>query len=294
MLNLFRHNRAVRQAYQCYDRLDYAQAAVHFRRACTLLPGSWEAHFGLGVATKWLCDWDESIQASRRAAKLREDFAGSWWNIGIAATALGLWKEAREAWNKAGVKVEVSDAPLEMKLGRVPIRLKTTNNEVVWCDRLDPARAKIINVPTAGSLHRCGDLLLTDGEPSGSRWNGDREVPVFNELQILQASNLGLFVVVVEHASNVEIDALVQLHSNELRIEDWSTIRMLCRQCSEGRPHDHHDEEHRVSSETQPTRKIAFAAASEERVRVTLTAWSTPDRVKISSIECLMQPQVYR
>ena len=291
MFNFFRHNRAISQAYHCYDRLEYAQAAAHFRRACLLLPSSWEAHFGLGVAAKWLCDWDESIQASRRAAKLREDFVGSWWNIGIAATALGFWKEAREAWNKAGVKVEVSDAPLEMKLGRVPIRLKTTNNEVVWCDRLDPARAKIISVPTADSLRRCGDLLLTDGEPSGSRWNGDRDVPVFNELQILQASSLGLFVAVVEHASNAQIDALVQLHSNELQIEDWSTVRMLCRQCSEGRPHEHHDQDQRLSSEVRPTRQIAFAAASEERVRDALMAWSTSERVKMSPIECLVLPQ---
>jgi len=292
MFHLFRHNRAIRQAYQCYDQLEYAQAADHFRRACRLIPSSWEAHFGLGVTAKWLCDWNESIQASRRAAKLREDFEGAWWNIGIAATALGFWREDCEAWNKAGVKLEISDAPLAMKLGRVPIRLKTTNNEVVWCDRLDPARAKIISVPTADSLHRCGDLLLTDGEPSGSRWNGDCDVPVFNELQILQASNLGLFTVLVEHASNVDIDALVQLRSDELKIEDWSTIRRLCRQCSEGRPHDHHDQNHRLSSEIQPTRQIAFAAASEESVRKTLAAWSTPDRVTISSVECPVQAQV--
>jgi len=28
---------------------------------------------------------------------------GAWWNMGIAATALGRWRDARHAWQQCGV-----------------------------------------------------------------------------------------------------------------------------------------------------------------------------------------------
>ncbi|MCB1275126.1 hypothetical protein [Prosthecobacter sp.] len=290
MFRQFRHDRALRRAYDRYDADDYADAARLFQKACEVLPFSWEAQFGLGVVEKWLCHWEECLVASLNSTRLRPDFEGSWWNVGIAATALSQWRQAREAWCHAGVQMEVSDEPVELKFGNVPIRLKTTNNEVLWCRRLDPARARIENVPTEDSLHRCGDLLLIDGEPVGTRKTDGEEVPVFNELQILARSKMGTFVVEVNQVLESEIKELCKAESENLKIEDWSTLRILCRKCSEGTPHEQHDHEGGISDELPSSRKIAFAALSRDAVIETLSAWHASNQAGVGDVECLIEP----
>jgi len=279
----------MKQAQACWDMDDYAGAAKHFQAAREALPSSWDAQFGLGVAMKWLCRWEECLEASQNATQLSSDSIGAWWNIGIASTALGKWLLARRAWREANIDVEINDAPLEMDAGRSPVRLKTTNNEVVWCHRIDPARARIMNVPTAESAHRHGDIVLVDGERVGSRRSGQRDFPVFNELQILEASCHGTFVVEIENATPAEAQALELLATQNVQIEDWSTIRTLCKQCSEGHPHDHPDDE--VVTESSPKRRFAFAARTEAEIAHILASWQTSPSVCISPIQCLLPPR---
>lgn len=57
-------------------------------------------------------------------------------------------------------------------------RLEDGNAEVVWCRRLDPARALIRNVPMAESGRGYGDLVLHGGEPKGTRSIEGREVSI--------------------------------------------------------------------------------------------------------------------
>lgn len=278
----------MKQAQTCWDADDYAGAAKHFQTAREAMPSSWEAQFGLGVAMKWLCRWEECMEASQNATQLGSDSIGAWWNIGISSTALGKWRLARQAWREANIDVEINDAPLEMEVGRSPVRLKTTNNEVVWCHRIDPARARIMNVPTAESAHRHGDIVLVDGEPVGSRRSGQRDFPVFSELQILEASRYGTFVVEIENALPAEAQALELLATNDVHIEDWSTIRSLCKQCSEGHPHEHHDGD---ATESSPVRHFAFATRTEAEIAPILVSWQTSSSVCIGPIQCLIPPR---
>src|SRR5579862_2444045 len=102
----------------------------------------------------------EAAQFNERALTCEPAGEEAYWNLGIAATALG------------------------MGLGLVPIRLDPDGNgEVVWCDRLDPARALIRNVPTLESGFREGDIVLHDGEPKGKRELNGKFVSVFNALE---------------------------------------------------------------------------------------------------------------
>lgn len=282
----YKHHRAIKQAQACWDADDYAGAAKNFQAAREAMPSSWEAQFGLGVALKWLCRWEDCIEASQNATRLSSDSIGAWWNIGIASTALGKWRLARQAWREANIDVEINDAPLEMEIGNSPVRLKTTNNEVVWCHRIDPARVRIMNVPTAESVHRFGDILLVDGEPVGSRRSGQHDFPVFNELQILDVSRYGTFVVDIENVLPDEAQALEMLSTDYVHIEDWSTMRSLCKKCSEGHPHEHHDGE---STESSFTRRFAFAARTEAEIAPILASWQTSSAC-IGPIQCLISP----
>lgn len=132
--------------------------------------------------------------------------------------------------------------PIDMNLGLVPIRVSPASNpEVLWCRRLDPARALIRSVPMAESGRGYGDLVLHDGEPKGTRSVQGREVPVFDELQLLTPGRLHTFRVTITAPTPADLDELdASTVDDELQIEDWSSsIRWLCKSCSEGSPHEH-------------------------------------------------------
>ena len=137
------------------------------------------------------------------------------------------------------------------------------NAEVVWCERIDPCRARVMSIPLPTSGHRFGDVILHDGEPRGTRMLGEREVSVFDELTVLSASTIGTWVLEVDVASPA---ALAQLLAplEGVEHEDWTeNMQMLCAACSLGTPHDRHD--HRPRAEGwQRRRRIGVAAPSEQ------------------------------
>jgi hypothetical protein len=81
--------------------------------------------------------------------------------LGIAATALHDWPEAAAT---ACVRLNPQ-----------------SSGEVVWGERLDPARLVILNVPLPESRHRFRDIILNDGAENGTRAVGGIQVPVFAE-----------------------------------------------------------------------------------------------------------------
>src|SRR5688500_30458 len=67
------------------------------------------ALYNVGLIYKYRREWKESLRYNRLAAELRPDDEATNWNLGIAATALREWRVAREAWRRAGIKVEEGD-----------------------------------------------------------------------------------------------------------------------------------------------------------------------------------------
>jgi hypothetical protein len=129
-----------------------------------------------------------------------------------------------------------------MDRGAVPVRHNPEGTgEVVWGRRIDPARAVILNVPLPESGFRFGDIVLHDGEPVGERTSSGRTYPVFNVLQRWETSALPTCQVNVVAPGPSDADDLETLFTDEqLGAEDWTgRIRHLCKQCSEGSPHEH-------------------------------------------------------
>ncbi len=276
---------------ECRNHSRLTTARVAYRIACLAAP-SWHAPwFNRGLIAKSERRWDRCRDLNRKSADLDPNDPPSWWNLGIAATALGDWATARTAWSKYGIDVPDGFGPLDMNLGAVPIRVAPDKHpEVVWCDRLDPARAVIRNIPTANSGRGYGDLVLHDGEPKGTRTNEGREVPVFDELQVLSPGRLHTFTAAIAAADPVDVEALdAATHGSELAMEDWtSSIRYLCKSCSEGSPH-----EHCAGPEDEgwnEDRVVAIAAPSEESVRALLARWAAegPGR-RAGEIECVFR-----
>jgi tetratricopeptide (TPR) repeat protein len=260
-------------ALEAEGRIDEAEKA--YLEATRARPGSYGAWFDLGLLYKRARRWDESLRCNLRATLLARghDDDGAFWNLGIAATALGDWARAREAWRRFGLDAPGS-GPIELPLGPVPIRLDPDGNaEIVWCRRIDPARAIIESIPLPESGRRYHDLLLHDGAPRGYREVDGMPVPVFDEIELLQASTCSTFRVTVEAPDEAAVDALREsLGAEEMSVEDWTaTVRRLCKACSEGTPHDHHRPS---SSGWAPSRELGLAAVDEGRADALLGEWA--------------------
>jgi hypothetical protein len=253
-------------ACDCMDERRFVEAIPHAREAARLAPGWAAPWLNLSVAYKHAGRWPEVLDAVDRAVALGaspEALAGVQWNAGIAATALGAWPRARAAWAAAGVRLPDGTGPIELALGKTPIRVALDGApEVVWCDRIDPCRAWIASIPLPESGRRYRDLLHHDGEPRGKRALVDRMVSVFDELAVLEPSRHRTWEATVRAPRPVVVGALFELfEGTDVAVEDWTEqLETMCKACSLGTPHAHQAPGPRMW-ETQ--RRLAFATTDE-------------------------------
>lgn len=269
------------------DKEEYQEAEKEFRRATNLAPNWSVPWFNLGLLYKQQRQWAASLACNQHATQLQPTDKDAWWNLGIAATAVRNWEEARRAWTSYGIELSAGEGPIEMNLGSTPIRLNPrTHGEVVWCLRIDPARAVVNSVPLPTSKHAFGDMVLHDGAPNGYREREGREVPIFDELELLELSEYGTYEAKLALNSSEDIEVLTELAGQrKLAVEDWATLGSLCKSCSEGRPHDRHEIE--PVPIDRPVR-MALAAPSEQSARSLFDAWGGERAgCRLMELECV-------
>ncbi|MGZ8781251.1 MAG: tetratricopeptide repeat protein [Thermoanaerobaculia bacterium] len=243
--------------------------------------------YNLGLTHKYAGQWEESYRCNVEAVRLDPHDEAALWNMGIAATAIGLWSEARRAWTLYGIELTPGEGPLDMDFGSIPIRINPNHDaEVVWARRIDPARAVLTSIPFPESTHRYGDLVLHDGAPTGYRRRGDHDVPVFDELALLASSHFGTYEVTITTRSLEELVAFESACTQAgCACEDWSAIRVLCRSCSEGTPHPHPE------PPIEGDHRFAVAASSRDAVARVVRAWLSEDpRRTAGDVEQLLEP----
>jgi len=213
------------------------------------------------------------MQANQRVLELDPTEKAAYWNLGIAATALGEWAVARQAWRGYGVDVGDGDGPLLLDLGMAPVRLNPeANGEVVWGRRIDPARVVVNNVPLPESGFRWGDVVLHDGEPVGHRTFEGETYSVFNVLERWSASEVPTCQVVALAPTPDDAIALEAIFGEELLYaEDWTgQVQWMCRRCSEGLPHEHATSR---DGDWKPERQFGLAATPDRAQRL-LEKWA--------------------
>jgi hypothetical protein len=222
------------------------EAIKAYLKAIELDPSKSESFYNIGLIYKYQGKWDKSLEYNTKAYEIDPDDESARWNLAIAATALRKWEIARRAWSDNGIKLAGESGPINMNFGMTPVRLNPEDSgEVVWATRIDPIRAKIDSIPYKESGFKHGDVVLHDGAAVGYRIVGEREYPVFNVLEIFEPSNYSTVVATVKIVSNEDIKQLEELFSKtKNEFEDWTkNVRTICRQCSEGKPHESHDQE---------------------------------------------------
>ena len=243
--------------------------------------------YNLGLAAKYAGEWEESLRQNLLADKLRPGDEATLWNLGIAATALSDWDEARRAWKAFGIKT-INDGPGEVAApsGRACVRLDPNGMaEVVWGERIDPARIRVLNVPLPSSERRYGDVLINDGAPEGNRISNGEEYPVFDELGIWKKSTYSTYQVELVLPSASAMESLEEkCRRGDMWVEDWGTVRTLCEACSRGNP-----QQHDCASVETGRSKFGFAAKSEVGLRDLLQEWSeVEDGAQVGSISLVV------
>lgn len=262
-------------AYAAMDRGALAEASRHFAELLADEPGDGVLHYMRGLAHKYLLDWPTSLDHNLRAIELMDDVGeAEHWNAAIAATGLGDWARARALWQACGIQVPDGNGPIVSDYGVAVVRLNPWNGgETVWMRRIDPVRARLLNVPLPESGHRFNDIVLHDGASTGSRWDGDRKAPVFNELQRLESSDFATHVAFVgcDRAEDLKhlLDASVP---GVGYLEDWTeTVRHYCMRCSYGTPHRH---DAQATNDWTRDRNVGIAAQSRKSAEKVLSDWA--------------------
>lgn len=281
-----RANSANKKGLALADEGKLEAAIREYRRAMSIDPQWATPFYNLGLLYKYESAWQDSLENNLRATELDPSDQAGWWNLGIAATALGRWDMARHAWRGAGIqKIPDGSGPIDFPCGYTPIRLDPDGEaEVIWSHRLDPARARLSNIPLGKYCY--GDVVLNDGAAVGYRMLDDEKVPVFNCLELLEASALSTWAVKIDPGASRKLEDLCQLASEHgLAAEDWSTsLHMLCKACSEGEPHEEHD--HEREGEVEGHHRVAIAAPDEAEVVALLEHWRAgAGDVEIGDIE---------
>lgn len=173
------------------------EAAPLLEFAAERNPGDLEACFNLGVVRKFQGRWAESAELFRGVGRHKPDPAVSW-NLGIACTALRDFAGAAAAWRSLGIHVPDSDGDYARPGERVPVRLVADRGapveaEVVWADRLCPARARLTAIPRYGSLATFGDVILVDGVQVGETVLDGQTVPIVEGIGLFASSGGRLF-----------------------------------------------------------------------------------------------------
>lgn len=231
------------RAYAAFGAADLVAARAGFASLIDETPDQPALHYMHGLASKYLRDWSPSLHHNLQALALYgddEDAEAARWNAGIAATALGDWAEARRQWAACGIDLPPGDGAIDANFGVASVRLAPWGSgETVFARRIDPVRARIINVPLPDSGYRYGDVVLHDGAATGERRFHQSRVPVFNAMQRLETSEFGTFALFVRCPRREDLDALVETRVPGIGfVEDWTeSIVHLCLRCSYGAPH---------------------------------------------------------
>jgi hypothetical protein len=281
---------------ECSETGNEDGAIENYNKALALDPERGDTLYNLGLIYKYRRAWRESFDFNARARELQPTDEATLWNLGIAATALRDWSTARDVWRTLKIITVEGEGPIVGDLGQTPVRvnpegLEDRAIEVVWSERLCPVRSRITNIPTGATGFRYGDIVLHDGAPVGYRLNSSgKERPVFNVLELFEPSRFSTYEGSIEVESAEGLKELERAcESAGIEIEDWTAnIRSLCKACSEGRPHELHDQKLNEAAAWAPKRRVGFGAVALESLNGVLGAWAAKPKRRVSEMRCTL------
>lgn len=279
------------QAVQ-YDRAGDVYNAVKLHKRLTRLAPDWSEPFAcLSRIYKNRQEWRPAYYYAKKAAEINPFNETAWQNLGIAATAIGNWTTARQAWNHLGYHFEPGEQAIQSDLGVVPVCLNpATLPEIVWARRIDPARAVVLSVPQPRSGRRFGDVVLLDHENCRVRVLGNKRLEIFDELELLSPSRNSTFCAFLLSEEPQDLDVLERLCRDAgIGFDNWSGANRLLL------PRHTRGVQEIFDRQLHPERPrhrgfwVALAAREESAVRQVLEAWQVVSLKKYCRLVCMLR-----
>ncbi len=277
-----------RQAVEYGSRGDVYNAVKLCKLVAKLSP-DWSAPFAyLGGIYRQRHEWKPTLHYCRKAVEHNPLNDPVWENMALAATALGKWHTARQAWNQLGFRFKDSEEELHLDLGIVPVRLNPGGRpEIVEAHRIDPARAVIGSIPQPSSGRRFRDVILLESKPDQTIVLQGRKLGVFDEIQVLKSSRWRTYAVVLQTSSQADVDTLAQLCTeSDLGFDNWSNASRFLRPDLHPKVSEYFD----PSIFGQVQREfflVAMASLRKKDVLAALKNWKIITLKNFDGLECL-------
>ncbi len=200
-----------------YDVLDDVYHAVKLLRLCIRLEPDWlPPYLLLAAVYKRRREWKQVLYYSKKAVALNAQEQDCWWDLGIAAAALGKERLAKAVWQKFN--------PSALPGALISLRLEHSSLfELTWAKTLDPVRALLLSIPHPDSDLQYRDIVLFDREPVGINISGKKKVPVYPVLGRVKRSFYQTFTCVLRQPSATCLHTLEGLCSDAgIGFEMWT------------------------------------------------------------------------
>jgi tetratricopeptide (TPR) repeat protein len=209
------------QAEQYDVRGDVYHAVKLYKHLIKLVPDWHPPYAKLSELYKLRQDWKATLHYSKKAISLNVQDQTSWWNMGIAATALKKPRLAQRVWQKFGFHLD--------QLPPVCVRILWGNQiEIVTVRPIDPARGIIVNIPHPASERRYQDILFFDREVLGYNVLQKKKIPIHAALGVFKRSTFHTFSCQLQEVERKDIKLLEQLcYEANLGFENWSNLTQV-------------------------------------------------------------------
>lgn len=260
------HRALFEQAQQYEAAADPYNAVKLYKLVAREAPQWEQPYLRLGHLYKYRREWKPALYYNKRAVTLEVSNRQAWWDVGLAATAIGKLKQARRVWEKFGW-----NAQKQQPLKPVSVRLQFQNQfEVLWVQRVSPCLGYIRSIPQPASGRRYGDLVLIDNVVRGYHSSGMYRLPIYDELGLKKCGHYGAFSCTLLQATEEDIKLLQQLCLEQnLGFEVWGNAAQAATvRATGGKP-----EYCAFNWDTAPELLIAIAARQEAEALSVLKNW---------------------
>ncbi|MFN7118079.1 MAG: tetratricopeptide repeat protein, partial [Saprospiraceae bacterium] len=248
-----------------YDvRGDVYHAVKLYKHLIKLAPDWHPPYAKLSQLYKLRQDWKAALHYSKKAISLNVQDQNSWWNVGIAATALKKPRLAQRVWQKFGY-VQHDFPPVCVRI------LWGHQIEIVAVRPIDPARGLIVNIPHPASERRYQDVVLFDREVLGYNILQKKKIPIYASLGVFKRSMFHTFSCQLYDVERQDIKVLERLcYEANLGFENWSNLTQV-QNLSKNLPEYYGADFTKVSE--SGTLLVAIAAPHQRQVEEMLANW---------------------
>ncbi len=271
------------QAEVYHSRGDVYNAVKLCKRIIKRAPDWHPPYAMLGSIYKYRKEWKAALHYNKKAVAIDASDQNSWWNVGIAATALKKPRLAKSVWHKFGLE--------NGELGLPPIKSVRIafgkQFDIVWVRPVDPCRAVIESIPSPASGRRFRDMILLDGMVTGYNVSRQKKFPVYEELGIHKRSTYRTFSCWIRIQTTEDLQNLEKLcREADLGFENWSNAAwVFANQIGNTLPEYYGSEIIKKAEEIRELH-IAIAAPTHRDVEEVLGSWQIISLGHFSNITC--------